>query len=93
MAMATFANCGIDMLLAGHLHIGHEEHVFVRGARKCDAAQLAHGAARAIASGNPGHAQGVVGPVCQLERCGHAFSILVKTNKFSVPLHGHAQLA
>jgi 3',5'-cyclic AMP phosphodiesterase CpdA len=23
MAMATFANCGIDMLLAGHLHIGH----------------------------------------------------------------------
>ena len=30
MAMATFANCGIDMLLAGHLHIGHTGNTAAR---------------------------------------------------------------
>jgi hypothetical protein len=86
----------IDLLgshVAGHFHVGHEEHVFVRGARKRDAVQLAHGAARAIASGNPGHAQGLVRSVSQLERCGDTARALLKAHKLGVPAHFHTKLA
>src|SRR5687768_12639420 len=77
---------------AGHFHVGHEKYVFVSSTGERDAAKFAHGAARAIASGNPGHAQGLTCSVGQLECCGHAARILVKANKLGIPSYRYAKL-
>ena len=61
---------------AGHLDVGDEEHVLVGRAREGDAAQLAHGAARAVASGDPGGAAISARAVGQLERRGDAVGLL-----------------
>ena len=78
---------------ARHLRIGDEEHVLVGRARERDAVQLAHGAARSVASGDPGGEDLAGRTVGQLERCRDPVRLLLEADQLGVPLHRHAQVA
>ena len=69
---------------ARHLDIGDEEHVLVRRAGKCDAVELAHGAARAVAAADPGRADRLAAAVGQLERRGDAVRLAARAPTSSV---------
>ena len=78
---------------AGHLGIGDEEDMLIRGAGKLDAARFAHGAAGAIAPGNPGSADTSLGTVGLLEHRGDGVGLLRESDEFGAPLDGRSQFA
>ena len=75
------------------MRIRDEEHMLVRRAFERDAAQLTHGAARAVASPDPPGRDFVDGAVRVLERCRDVPGILRQADQLRVPLHGHAPVA
>ena len=73
-----------------HLRIGDEEHVLIRGARECDAAQLTYGAVRTVASADPRGADLAGRAIRLLERSRDLARFLLEPDQLGIPLHRHA---
>ena len=67
--------------------------MLVGRAREGDAVELAHGAARPVASADPRRADRLAAAIRQLERCGDPVGLLLEADQLGVPLDRQAEIA